>query len=80
MSQAKPTSEFVFTNALDCSIFLILEPEGAQFALPPGETVQVLIFGAESPIAVKQSVDSGGQFYLSFWYTAHFAKRVVRRH
>ncbi len=67
MNQAKPTSEFEFTNEMDRNLILILEPEGAQFALPSGETVRVLIFGAESPISVGQSVDSGGQFYLSFW-------------
>ena len=67
MSMPSPTCIFELVNDSPNGLRLILEPEGAEFLLPPSESVQIQLFGSESPFAMKQSIDEHGQTYISFW-------------
>lgn len=62
-----PTCVFDLENDGPRGLILILEPVGAQFTLPPGEMVQVQLFGSDTPIAMKHSTDNDGSCYVSFW-------------
>jgi hypothetical protein len=48
-------------------LLLYLEPEGAEFRLPPSKAVQVRLFGDEHPIEMKHSADGSGRKTVSFW-------------
>ncbi len=67
MNEMNPTCMFDLVNDGPNALKLILEPEGAQFVLSQGETVQIQLFGSECPLAMKQSVDENGQTHISFW-------------
>jgi len=62
-----PTCVFDLENDGHRGLILILEPEGAQFTLPPGEMVQVHVFGSDIPMSMKYSTDQDGSCYVSFW-------------
>lgn len=61
------TCQFDLLNNSADELLLYLEPEGAEFRLPPGKTVQVQLFGNEHPIEMKNSVDARGRRTVSFW-------------
>ena len=48
-------------------LILALEPEGAEFILPPGKTVQVLITGGMSAVVIQQRFDANGVCRILFW-------------
>ena len=67
MKTTQPTTIFDLVNNGNRGLRLILEPEGAEFLLAPGETLQIQIFGSDMPLALKHSVDENGQSALAFW-------------
>ena len=58
---------FDLLNDSPDELLLYLEPEGAEFRLPPGKVVQVRLFGDEHPIEMKHSADTSGRKTISFW-------------
>jgi hypothetical protein len=66
-SDKSPSCIASFTNDSPNGVRLLLEPEGSDFILPGHETIQIHLFGCDSPVAIKQSVDQTGQVCLSFW-------------
>ncbi len=64
---SNPTCTFELENQGSHELTLILEPEGAQFVLPPGEMVQIQVFGSDIPMAMKHSTNQDGRCYVSFW-------------
>jgi hypothetical protein len=61
------TCVFDLLNDGPSEVFLYLEPEGAEFALPPGRSVQVQLFGNDRPIEMKHLSDTNGRRMISFW-------------
>jgi hypothetical protein len=55
-----------FTNDSPNGLRLQLEPEGFHFILPAHETIQIHLFGHDSPAVIRQSVDENGQVCISF--------------
>ncbi|OWQ47967.1 hypothetical protein CDL60_05080 [Roseateles noduli] len=62
-----PDSVFDLNNDGEEDMRLFLEPEGQDFWLPPGKTVQVRLFGADRPIVMKYSTGPDGEPQVSFW-------------
>jgi hypothetical protein len=67
MTMPTPTCVFELVNSGSNGLRLILEPEGAEFVLPPGESIQIHLFGPELPLAIKQSTDENGRSLIAFW-------------
>ena len=62
-----PDSVFDLKNDGAADMRLFLEPEGQDFWLPPGASVQVRLFGAVRPIEMQYSTGPGGELEISFW-------------
>lgn len=62
-----PTCVFNLENDGSDDLLLYLEPEGCEFNLPPGKSVEVYLFGNEHPIQMQNSVDETGKGTVSFW-------------
>jgi len=67
MSDNLPTCVFDLVNAGPRDLVIVLEPEGVEFVVPCGESVQVHFFGHISPAALKQSWNSEGCCRIAFW-------------
>lgn len=64
---ADPTCTFDLQNDGPQELIILLEPEGSPFRLPPGDTLQVRLFGSVNPVVVKYAAGENGRTYVSFW-------------
>jgi len=62
-----PTCIIEMENSAKSGLLLYLEPEGFEFEIPPGEVFQLKLFGTDSPIQIKHSVNEQGKVCVSFW-------------
>lgn len=62
-----PTCIFNLSNDGVDGLLLYLEPEGVEFCLPPGKTVEVRLFGHEHPVEMQHAADESGVRTVSFW-------------
>src|SRR5438552_10197207 len=67
MKKQKPDCTWDFVNAGQEALRLILEPEGAEFMLPPGKSIQIHFLGVKKPIAIKYAQDRESRPVLAFW-------------
>jgi hypothetical protein len=60
------TCRLTYTNARNEEVILVLEPEAVEFHLPAMGSIQILLYGKETPIEIRESV-TDGVTYVSFW-------------
>ena len=58
---------FYIENDGELDLCLFLEPEGAEFRLNPGKSVEIHLIGAERPAILRQSIDDAGRICMSIW-------------
>jgi hypothetical protein len=58
---------FNFENDGKLDLFVLLEPEGAEFRLPPGRSIEIHLIGATKPVLFRQATDADGRPCISIW-------------
>ena len=61
------TCIFDIKNDGSNDLLLYLEPEGAEFVLPPEKAVQVHLFGLDKPMVMNHSIDERGRTCIALW-------------